>query len=338
MPTAGHAIVSTAVSLKSIPRVKLPSGETYIKRITYLAELRNRAMLPLLGSIPSLKRWNQTKPNTKRETEWEADPDFILDPLMAPEMPQQWVKKPEEFRRVLFLNDVVFDPVQALHLLFSTNGGEYTTACGLDFINPFKYYDTFATRDIDGYNLGVPFFPYFAPGRSRPFVEAGIDAVPVKSCWGGIVAFDAKVFLDSNERDEKTTPNPSRRPVLFRSEKAPYWDASECCLIHADIAEPNNTFINPFVRVAYGESTFAWLPAIKRIERLFRVPHLLIAKALGMPWSGEKREDGGAGFCGSRKLLVMRESEPGVRQTDGGKQWMGLPVPETGNVGVGVGW
>lgn len=337
MPHAAHSIVSTTVTLKSIPRVKLPSGETYIKRITYLAEIRNRAMLPFLSTIPSLARWNQSKPAKRSSSsEWEVDPPFVLDPEMAPEMPGMWVDRPGEFGKVLFLNDVVFDPIQALHLLFSTNGGVYTAACGLDFINPFKYYDTFATRDADGYNLGVPFFPYFAPGVSRGFVEAGSDAVPVKSCWGGIVAFDASVFLEEKHTirgsgegggdvAQPTTPN-THRPVLFRSEKAPYWDASECCLIHADIAAPNATFVNPFVRVAYDEGTFAWLPMVKRIERLFRGPHLAIAKALGMPWGGEKRMDGGAGFCGSRKLLVLRESEIGVRAEEG-RQWEGLQVP-----------
>lgn len=384
MPLASRSIVSTTLSLSSIPRVKLPTGETYIKRITYLAEIRNRAMLPLIGYIPSMKRWGQKKHVYRRDSEWEIDPTG-LDVKDAPAMPPQWVDKPESYGRVLFLNDVVFDPVEALHLLFSTNGGEYTAACGMDFINPVKFYDTFATRDIDGWNSGVPFFPFFAPGGSRGFVERGSDAVPVKSCWGGIVAFDAKVFVgagrddsavearddeddddedgddddgDEDEADEEdddddtekdkedgkddngadgdhkdrkfkstsaSTPdslqNTSHLPVIFRSEKAPYWDASECCLIHADIAAPNSTFINPFIRVAYSESTFRWLPTVKRVERLFRGPHWLLAKILGMPWGGEKRTMGGAGYCGSTKLLVMKE--------EGGRGWKGIPVPDT---------
>ncbi|KAI5840965.1 cryptococcal mannosyltransferase 1-domain-containing protein [Morchella snyderi] len=293
MPLAGRSIVSTTLALSSIPRVKLPTGETYIKRITYLAEIRNRAILPLIGHIPSMKRWGQKK---------------------------HWVEKPELYGRVLFLNDVVFDPVQALLLLFSTNGGEYTAACGMDFINPLKFYDTFATRDIDGWNSGVPFFPFFAPGGSRGFVERGSDAVPVKSCWGGIVAFDAKVFFKTTSTaTPDSLQNTPHRPVLFRSEKEPYWDASECCLIHADIAAANSTFINPFIRVAYSESTFGWLPAVKRIERLFLGPHWVLAKILGMPWGGQRRTVGGAGYCGSTKLLVMKE--------EGGRGWKGIPVP-----------
>ncbi|PWW77853.1 Glycosyltransferase Family 69 protein [Tuber magnatum] len=267
IPKAGRSIVSTTLPLAAIPRVKLPNDKTYIKRITYLAEVRNRALLPLAGYIPSL------------------------------------------YDKILFLNDVVFDPVQALHLLFSTNQGKYEAACGMDFINPFKYYDTFATRDIDGYNLGVPFYPYFAPGRSRKALQAATDAVPVLSCWGGIVAFQADVFTRND-------------PVLFRSSKEPYWDASECCLIHADIHAPNATYMNPYIRVTYDLSTFGWLPMVKRIEKLFAGPHWLIGKLVGMPWSGERRKDvENGGYCGSWKLLVMKEGEEG-------RGWKNLPVPE----------
>ena len=148
MPKAGRSIVSTSLPLSSIPRVKLPTGETYIKRITYLAEVRNRALLPFVGYIPSLSRWKQTGPPAIPKahkpvpgggdsTEWEEAPKDI-NLTQAPALPPNWVKNPEKYDKVLFLNDVVFDPVQALHLMFSTNGGNYKAACGMDFINPFK--------------------------------------------------------------------------------------------------------------------------------------------------------------------------------------------------------
>ncbi|KAG0639101.1 cryptococcal mannosyltransferase 1-domain-containing protein [Tuber brumale] len=319
IPKAGRSIVSTTLPLAAIPRVKLPNNKTYIKRITYLAEVRNRALLPLLGYIPSLVRWGITGPpeipkahkpvpGENESTEWEQVPENI-DPKDAPALPGRWVKDPQLYNKVLFLNDVVFDPVQALHLLFSTNQGKYEAACGMDFINPFKYYDTFATRDIDGYNLGVPFYPYFAPGRSREALQGATDAVPVLSCWGGIVAFQAKVFTRKD-------------PVLFRSSKEPYWDASECCLIHADIHAPNATYMNPYIRVTYDLGTFGWLPMIKRIEKLFAGPHWLMGKLVGMPWSGERRKDvDNGGYCGSWKLLVMKEGEEG-------RGWRNLPVPK----------
>lgn len=298
MPLAGHSIVSTTVTLESLPRITLPSGKTHVKRITYLSELRNRAMLPFLGTIPSLS---------------------LHSP--PPAMPEHWVRHPAGFHKVLFLNDVVFDPEEALHLLFSTNDGAYTAACGLDFINPFKFYDTFATRDIDGFLPGVPFFPFFAAGRSRAALQSGSDAVPAKSCWGGITAFDASVFR-------------SRTLLRFRAEPELFWDASECCLIHADIGAPATTFVNPFVRVAYGESTFAWLALVRRVERLFALPHAVLAWVMRMPWGSERREDGAAGFCGARKLMVMTEganiNSSGGGGGGGGRPWERVEVPRAG--------
>ncbi|OOF98230.1 glycosyltransferase family 69 protein, partial [Aspergillus carbonarius ITEM 5010] len=138
------------LDLNGLPKVVIPDGNQRIKRIAYLAETRNRA----------------------------------LQPLDEPGM---------HFDKLLYLNDVAFDPMDALQLLFSTNVddnglAQYRAACAVDFINPFKFYDTYGTRDSEGYSLGVPFFPWFSDsgsGQSRRDVLAGKDAVPVRSCWGG---------------------------------------------------------------------------------------------------------------------------------------------------------
>ena len=89
-----------------------------MKRIAFLAEVRNRALRPL-----------------------EADP-------------------PVHFDKVLFLNDVMFNPVDAIQLLLSTNvdasgRAQYGAVCAVDFINPFKFYDRFTTRDFEGYAMGI---------------------------------------------------------------------------------------------------------------------------------------------------------------------------------------
>lgn len=49
------------------------------------------------------------------------------------------------FDKLLFLNDVIFSPHDAVDLLLATNAGQYRAACAMDFINAFKFYDTFAT-------------------------------------------------------------------------------------------------------------------------------------------------------------------------------------------------
>lgn len=361
------SIVSEAlqpIDLNTIPHVRLAAGEDRIKRIAYLAEVRNRALLP-------------------------------LDDLNV------------QFDKILFLNDVIFDPKEAARLLFATNtvserehgsgktSTNYRAACAVDFISPFKFYDTFATRDLEGYGMGVPFFPYFADvgkAESRKDILAGKDSVRVKSCWGGMVAFDARFFqkrlpkpdndagdwkykVSEGEEEDEGQYKGVEVPVKFRSDESTFWDASECCLIHADIehyeplkppvnyTSPSDVgiFVNPYVRVAYDTKTFAWLPAVKRIERSFSPIHGMINWLASMPHNNPRREeipgrevtelrwvydgdgDGGkdakggrkdgfqlvdrvagkGGFCGNRQLLVMRE---GV-WAPGEKNWERLDVP-----------
>lgn len=143
----------------------LPTGEQRLKRIVFLAEVRNRA----------------------------------LRPLEDPKSPAYSTR----FDKLLYLNDVVFNTADVANLLFSTNLDEttgktrYDAACAVDFINAFKFYDTFATRDLEGYSMGIPFYPWFtAAGKaeSRQDVLTQVDAVRVRSCWGGMVAFEAKWF------------------------------------------------------------------------------------------------------------------------------------------------
>ncbi|KAJ5102740.1 hypothetical protein N7532_003269 [Penicillium argentinense] len=307
------------LDFKSMHSVTIPGGEQRVKRIEYLAQVRNKALQPL-----------------------EENPDTHYDKL-------------------LYLNDILFDPVDALQLLFSTNAddsgkAQYRAACAVDFDNPFKFYDTYATRDLQGYSMGLPFFPWFSSsGRaeSRHDVLAGKDAVRVRSCWGGMVAFDAKYFQ---------TPMPtSTSPVRFRSGPDLFWEASECCLIHADIQDPQmdvdkivdtGIYMNPYVRVAYDSRTLSWLGVTRRFEKLFSFIHRLGNYLVGLPWHNPRRTegpgqsvqetvwvpDGGGngsgsfqtvdriagndGFCGRRGLQVIVED-----RKPGQKGFEDIPVP-----------
>lgn len=300
--------------LDDFSQVELPDRTKRTKRVAFLAEARNKALEPLA-----------------------ENPDMKYDKL-------------------LYLNDAVFNPIQAAQLLLSTNLDEhghtsYRAACAVDFINPFKFYDTYATRDLEGFSMGVPFYPWFSNagnGLSRADVLAGKDAVRVKSCWGGMVAFDAKPF--------QADP-----PLRFRATEDVYWDASECCLIHADLLSQGTfeedgdyvgVFMNPYVRVAYDNSTLSWLPPIQRIERMFTIPHNIVNHIVGLPWfnprrtevagsqveeevwtpdknskaggsfSKQSREAKGDGYCGRRALQVMKESP-----REGEKNWESMPIP-----------
>ena len=305
------------------PRYPVPDGTERVKRIPYLADLRNRALKPL---------------------------DVSLDTV---------------FDRVLFLNDVYFNPVDAVQLLFSTNVNEkgkaqYVAACATDFVNPFKFYDTYATRDLEGYSMGVPFYPWFSSvgsAQSRQDVLDQKDAVRVKSCWGGMVAFDGRYIqhLTTSQLDEPPTT------VRFRGEDEAYYDASECCLIHADIArnahtdafgEDNHIYLNPYVRVGYSPSTLSWLAFSRRFERLFVFPHWLANTFARMPaynphrlvregdeyegerwvqdfnlpgngsWQVEKMVARNGLFCGIRKMEVLVD-----QPRTGDKNWEKISVP-----------
>ncbi|PGH26898.1 hypothetical protein AJ80_01481 [Polytolypa hystricis UAMH7299] len=318
------------LDVEDISHITLPNGTNRTKRIAYLAEVRNRALRPL------------------------DEPGDV------------------KFDKLLYLNDVVFDPIDALQLLFSTHIGDngvakYRAACAVDFINPFKFYDTFATRDLEGYSMGVPFYPWFSTAgnaESRNDVLQQKDAVRVRSCWGGMVAFDAEFFQKTKAANTENLGDRRRAdansPARFRAEEDHYWDASECCLIHADIQlpphkseEPIDTgvYMNPFVRVAYDTRTLSWLGATRRFERLYSTIHNIINHIGRVPKfnprrteiAGEEVEDvvwvqgknpgegsyqtvkrraGTGGFCGRRNLQVMVPNP-----TSGQKNWETLPVP-----------
>jgi Cryptococcal mannosyltransferase 1. len=229
-----------------------------VKRIEYLAQVRNKALKPL-----------EDNPGTR-------------------------------YDKLLYLNDILFDPIDAVQLLFSTNANEdgisqYRAACAVDFDNAFKFYDTYATRDLQGYSMGLPFFPWFSTagnGESRRDVLAGKDAVRVRSCWGGMVAFDAKYF--------QSPPPTSTTPVRFRSGQDLFWEASECCLIHADIQDPQTNvddiadtgiYMNPYVRVAYDPRTLSWLRFTRRFEKLYSFLHNLGNHLVGLPWYNPRRTE-----------------------------------------------
>ena len=269
---AGNSsLISEHLPLEDIPQVITPLGETRTKRIAFLAEVRNRALRPLE------------------------------------------VRQAVTFDKLLFINDVIFDPIDAVNLLFSTNHQpsgytKYQAACAVDFINAFKFYDRFALRDFEGYTSGIPFFPWFTDAgqaTSRRDVLAQSDTVRVRACWGGMVAFEAKWFQNAHPGgignsfpSESGDDNFTVSPLRFRHENDSFWEASECCLIHADltylshgnnITSGSGIFMNPYIRVAYDRQTLRWLPYTRRVERLYLWIHTILNHAVGMPQYNPRR-------------------------------------------------
>lgn len=146
--------------------IQTPRGAKELRRVPYLARLRN----------------------------------LVLEPL------EELAGAGERFDRVLFINDVVFTvcttfyafsfpnsladvsvpfQTQDVERLLETRGGDYAAACSLDFSKPPAFYDTFALRDSDGHAALMQSWPYFRSRASRDALKAS-EPVPVTSCWNGI--------------------------------------------------------------------------------------------------------------------------------------------------------
>jgi hypothetical protein len=255
-----HRIVTTTINLHEDQYASLyikHRTSKHLSRIAYLAMLRNRALEPLLDD-----RMNILTNETRR------------------------------FSKVLFLNDVVFSVQDAIELLYS-NDGDYAAVCGIDFINPIKFYDTFATRDTQGYSMGLPFYPYFAPGQSESQIRQKDRLVQVKSCWSGMVAFDSAPFENG---------------LTFRSlYNESYYEASECCLIHADIDQPDRTLINPKVHIAYSKSVYIWHKRVAPFQSIWIPIQKLITFIAGLPRYNKHRTSRKDGFCWiSGKMLLNK--------------------------------
>lgn len=130
-----------------------------LRRIPYLASLRNRSLDPLLLLVANT---TTTTTTTGR------------------------------FDKLLFLNDITFTP-DLISLLLATREGDYAAACSLDYAHPPHYYDTFALRDAAFAPTTSSLFPYFGSGASRRAMLRR-EPVPVRSCWNGAVVFDAAPF------------------------------------------------------------------------------------------------------------------------------------------------
>jgi hypothetical protein len=127
--------------------------------------------------------------------------------------------------------------------LIATRGGNYAAACSLDFSKPPLYYDTFALRDISGAKAATQTWPFFLATESRTAIMSN-SPVAVRSCWNGIVVFQAGPFYQ----------NP---PLRFRGVAddlaTHHLEGSECCLIHVDneLSATHGVWLNPNVRVSY---------------------------------------------------------------------------------------
>lgn len=137
---------------------RVKEGEKELRRIPYLARLRNEVMQPFC--------------------DLHANGDAKYD-------------------KILWLNDVVFT-TKDVRNLFSTRAGDYAAACSLDFSKTNGHvYDTFALRDSEGREQVMSTWPFFRARESRRAIKAN-HPVPVASCWNGMVAMHAAPFYNTD--------------------------------------------------------------------------------------------------------------------------------------------
>ncbi|KAI9321862.1 cryptococcal mannosyltransferase 1-domain-containing protein [Dichotomocladium elegans] len=184
---------------------------------------------------------------------------------------------PGEFDRLLFLNDIYFDISDVIRLI-QTNNGIYDAACGLDFFGEF--YDTFATREVDGGWVGSGNYPYFTDPESRRLLIRG-EPVPVYSCWNGAAVLPAKPFAEGRVSFRAVLPDEADPPL----------DASECCLLFSDMRPLNytRTLINPHVKVGYDAFHYWYantiLPLWQPFLRLFNEPKRELTNSQEAEWT-----------------------------------------------------
>ncbi|CAO1623631.1 unnamed protein product [Jaminaea pallidilutea] len=170
--------------------------------------------------------------------------------------------------KVLWLNDIYFDPRDAIELL-NTRQGQYDQTCALD-MKPLGFYDTWVSRDVSRTRLR-PLWPYFDRPDDIESLRRG-EPILVDSCWNGMTAFDASWFSTKAQHNlslpdagrQKAASWDAKYPIRFRAVPEGACVVSECLLSSFDqhlLLAPErrpNIFINPAVVVAYDRETFWW--------------------------------------------------------------------------------
>lgn len=199
-----------------------PNGQEgkEIRRIPYLARVRNLSLQPLLREKAAGRTYD----------------------------------------KILFLNDVVFTPADVLTLLATNQGSySAACALDHHYpASLATYYDTFVLRDNNGRNTLSPQFPYFRPSESLDSMLRG-TATKVSACWNGMLFMDAAPFYGPRPDTLPAPMDDTELGLPFRgipdSLASKHLEGSECCLIHTDLATVNPShagiYVNPSVRVGY---------------------------------------------------------------------------------------
>ncbi|KAJ3371685.1 capsular associated protein [Allomyces arbusculus] len=236
----------------------------WVHRIEYLADVRNRALAPLLAlTMPDgPPAW----PFDQSATEflvavYDAHGRVVSNDLVHSPLANPW-----KVDRILFLNDVyacVDELVEAMHQSVHQNA---LLTCGIDYDRPRnsgtpQFYDTWVARGLDGAPWRKADGDYMFDPVQFPDVMRRVRAqqpFPTFCCWNGGAILDAAPIVS--------------RAVKFRRNTTPnQCSASECSTLCRDLAAYARdtaregeqvrvrALVVPRLKVAYTETDFTAL-------------------------------------------------------------------------------
>lgn len=157
---------------------------------------------------------------------------------MALEPLRELAKEGITFDFVLWIEEGVAFRPQDITALLNTHNGDFAAACTMPVSDSP---DILALRDNQRHRPASTSWPWFYSPTSRS-ATLKWSSIPVFSCWGGIVAFDATPFYAEPVLQFRTVDDTLSKHHL---------EADERCLFHADnfLAAEKGIWINPNIQV-----------------------------------------------------------------------------------------
>ncbi|KAJ3359640.1 capsular associated protein [Allomyces javanicus] len=236
----------------------------WVHRIEYLADVRNRALAPLLAL--TMPKGPPAWPFDQSATEFLVAVYDAQGRIVSSDLVHSPLSNPWKVDRILFLNDVYACPdelVEAIHQSVHQNA---LLTCGIDYDRPPnsgtpQFYDTWVARGLDGAPWRKADGDYLFDPAQFPDLTRRVRAqqpFPTFCCWNGGAILDAAPIVS--------------RAVKFRRNTTPnQCSASECSTLCRDLAAYARdnaregeqvrvrALVVPRLKVAYTENDFTAL-------------------------------------------------------------------------------
>ncbi|KAI5300196.1 hypothetical protein KEM55_008890 [Ascosphaera atra] len=243
--------------------VQTPRGKREVRRIPYLAQVRNKS----------------------------------LDPLA------RMTAEGRKFDRIIFLNDVIFSTADVINLLNTRNGSYASACAldfshERTFYDSFALRDMTGRAPYSGkYPYLTSRMGRNAIARGEPVpVQSCWNGIAIFDAAPFQGRLHAVATSTSSSKDvKKVTTGDAIAPLRFRaipdSLAAYHVEGSECCLIHYDnpLTQSKGVWVNPAVRVGYEPIAYDSVRSYPSTsESLFGWVRSMLAAAMKLPWRNPK--------------------------------------------------